>query len=423
MPATCVIGVQWGDEGKGKIVDVLAEQSDFVVRYQGGGNAGHTVVVGDRKFVLHLVPSGILQPGRVCVIGNGVVVDPAQLFEEIATLSKQGVDLDGRIVVSDRAHVVFPYHKLLDSLSETARGAGQIGTTKRGIGPCYADKVARVGIRVADLLNADVFAKRLRQNVEEKNLVLRQLGHGGLAFEDLHAEYCGYRERLRPFVKDAVDLVNRALDAGKRVLFEGAQGTMLDVDFGTYPYVTSSSSDVAGVSAGTGVSPRKIGRVIGVAKAYATRVGSGPFPTELSDALGGALREKGQEFGATTGRPRRCGWFDLVSARYAVQLNGIDALAITKLDVLDDLPELSICTEYRWGSTRTDRFPADIQALETCAPVYETLPGWRTSTTGVRRFEDFPPNAKRYLQRLAEALACPIQMVSVGAERDEMIYL
>ncbi len=423
MPATCVIGVQWGDEGKGKIVDVLAQQSDLVVRYQGGGNAGHTVVVGDRKFVLHLVPSGILHAGSVCVVGNGVVVDPAQLFEEMETLTRQGIALDGRIVVSDRAHVVFPYHKLLDSLSESARGAGLIGTTKRGIGPCYADKVARTGIRVADLMNADVFAKRLRQNVEEKNRVLRQLGHAGLSYEDVHAEYCGYRERLRPFVKDAIDLVNRAIDDGKRVLFEGAQGTLLDVDFGTYPYVTSSSSDVAGVSSGTGVSPRKIGRVIGVAKAYATRVGSGPFPTELSDTLGGALREKGQEFGATTGRPRRCGWFDLVSARFAVQLNGVDALAITKLDVLDDLPEISLCTAYRWGANRTDRFPSDLQALETCEPVYETMPGWRASTTRVRRFEDFPPNAQRYLKRLSEALGVPIQMVSVGAERDEMIYL
>ncbi len=423
MPATCVIGVQWGDEGKGKIVDVLAEQSDLVVRYQGGGNAGHTVVVGDRKFVLHLVPSGILHPGRICVIGNGVVVDPAQLFEEMETLAKQGISLEGRVVVSDRAHVVFPYHKLLDSLSETARGAGQIGTTKRGIGPCYADKVARVGIRVADLMNPEVFATRLRQNVEEKNRVLRQLGHAGVSYEDLHAEYCGLRERLRPLVRDTIDLVNRALDEGKRVLFEGAQGTMLDVDFGTYPYVTSSSSDVAGVSPGAGVSPRKIGRVIGVAKAYATRVGSGPFPTELSDALGGALREKGQEFGATTGRPRRCGWFDLVSARYAVQLNGIDALAITKLDVLDDLAEVRLCTEYRWGAKRTDRFPADIQALETCEPVYDTMPGWKASTTGVRKFEDFPTNAKRYLERLSQSLGCPIQMVSVGAGRDEMIYL
>lgn len=423
MPSTCVIGIQWGDEGKGKIVDALAQQSDLVVRYQGGGNAGHTVVVGDRKFVLHLVPSGVLHDGRICVIGNGVVVDPPQLFEEIEMLTRQGIVLDGRIVVSDRAHVVFPYHKLLDSLSETARGAGQIGTTKRGIGPCYADKVARTGIRVADLMNPEVFAKRLRQNVEEKNRVLRQLGHPGLSFEELHAEYCGYRERLRPFVKDAIDLVNRALDEGKRVLFEGAQGTLLDVDFGTYPYVTSSSSDVAGVSSGAGVSPRKIGRVIGVAKAYATRVGSGPFPTELSDALGGALREKGQEFGATTGRPRRCGWFDLVSARFAVQLNGVDALAITKLDVLDDLPELSICTAYRWGAVRTDRFPTDLSALETCEPVYETMPGWRTSTAGVRRYEDFPPNAKRYLDRLSQALGAPIQMVSVGAGRDEMIYL
>ncbi|MBI5365988.1 MAG: adenylosuccinate synthase [Planctomycetes bacterium] len=424
MTVTCVIGVQWGDEGKGKIVDLLARGSHFVVRYQGGGNAGHTVVVGREKYVLHLIPSGILHPGVRCVIGNGVVVDPAQFFAEIAELEGRGVRVGaGRLCLSDRAHLVLPYHKQHDQLAEARRSAGKIGTTGRGIGPCYMDKAARIGFRVVDLLNPGRFAAQLATVLAEKNRIATAV-YGGEALDGaaVLAEYEGYRERLRPFVTDTATLLQNASEEGKDILLEGAQGTLLDVDFGTYPYVTSSHSDAGGIAAGCGLPARRVDQVIGVVKAYTTRVGSGPFPTELADALGSGLREKGEEYGATTGRARRCGWFDLVACRYSVRLNDVDALAVTKLDVLDELPAIRVATAYELpGGGRTEEFPADVEALEGARPVYHELPGWRRPTGGVRRRVDLPPEARAYLDYLEEALQVPVQIVSVGSEREQTI--
>ncbi|MBI3269834.1 MAG: adenylosuccinate synthase [Planctomycetes bacterium] len=423
MAVTCVIGVQWGDEGKGKVVDLLARRSDFVVRFQGGGNAGHTVVVGREKYVLHLIPSGVLHPGVRCVIGNGVVVDPAQFFQEIADLRARGIAIDGgNLHVSERAHLVLPYHKLQDRLAESSRSREKLGTTGRGIGPCYMDKAARVGLRVADLLNPPRFADRLRANVEEKNKLFTAV-YGGEALDAaaVLAEYEGHRERMRPFVCDTARLLQEASEAGKELLLEGAQGTLLDVDFGTYPFVTSSHSDAGGVAAGCGLPARRVDRVVGVLKAYTTRVGSGPCPTELKDAQGVDLREKGEEYGATTGRPRRCGWFDLVACRYSVRLNDVDVLAVTKLDVLDHLETLRVAVAYEVRGERTDHFPADVDALEEARPVYRDFAGWRRPIGGIRRRVDLPAAARAYLDFLEESLETPIQLVSVGSERDQTI--
>jgi len=395
-----------------------------VVRYQGGGNAGHTVVVGGRKLVLHLVPSGILNPGAACVIGNGVVVDPKQLFEEVAAVEAMGFGVAGRLFVSDRAHVVMPYHRNQDEQSEAAKGEGKIGTTKRGIGPCYADKVARSGVRVVDLMEAPLFESRVRALLAEKNRVFAALyGAPALEAENVLAEYAGYREQLRPFVADTTEIVNRAVRERKRVLFEGAQGTLLDVDFGTYPYVTSSNSDACGISAGTGVSPRHIGEVIGVIKAYTTRVGSGPFPTELSDDLGTYLRERGEEFGATTGRPRRCGWFDLPVLRYSRAINGLDSLVITKLDVLDHLEEIPVCTGYRYRRSDLEEMPALARILEGLEAVYRTLPGWCSPTHGLSSYEQLPQRARDYLNFISDAAQVEIAIVSTGPEREQTLWV
>jgi adenylosuccinate synthase len=415
----CVVGIQWGDEGKGKIVDLLAQEADMVVRYQGGANAGHTVVVKGEKFVLHLIPSGVLHR-RACVIANGVVVDLLQLLQEIDELGSRGIRADRNLFLSDRAHVVMPWHKALDKAAET--GKGKIGTTQRGIGPCYADKIARKGIRVSDLYSPASFEALVRAQVEEKNRILSALyGAPGLEPGAILAEYRGYAERLKGLVTDTVDLVNRAVDGGKRVLFEGAQGSMLDVDFGTYPFVTSSSPNASGVSSGTGVPPRKILTVLGVAKAYCTRVGEGPFPTELKDAMGDRLREAGGEYGATTGRPRRCGWFDGVATRYAVQINGAQELAVTKLDVLSGLDEVLFATEYRVNGKVTDRMPSETGGLAGCEPVYRKFKGWTADLSKIRDYDDLPGPAKIYLKFLERYLNVKISMVSVGKDREKTI--
>jgi adenylosuccinate synthase len=422
VKSSCVVGVQWGDEGKGKIVDILAQKAALVVRFQGGGNAGHTVVVDGVKHVLHLIPSGILHKS-VCVIGNGVVVDPVQLLEEIAELRKKGVRIDGRLFLSDRAHVVMPWHKFLDKHSEGNAGKQKIGTTQRGIGPCYADKAARKGIRVADLYHPELLQDRVQAYTEEKNKILRAL-YGATELLDpgrIVAEYTGFAARLKPFVTDAVHLVNEAIDKGRRVLFEGAQGSLLDIDFGTYPYVTSSNSDACGISAGSGVPPKKIGRILGVAKAYCTRVGEGPFPTELLDGLGEKLRELGGEYGATTGRPRRCGWFDGVTSRHAVQINGIDDLIVTKLDVLSGLDEIAFATHYEIDGRRTDRMPTETSVLARCRPVYRRFKGWKEDLSRMRRFQDLPPAARIYLNFMERYLKVRVSMISVGKDREKTI--
>ncbi|MBI4564349.1 MAG: adenylosuccinate synthase [Planctomycetes bacterium] len=418
---TCVVGVQWGDEGKGKIVDLLSAKADVVVRFQGGGNAGHTVVVGGEKFVLHLVPSGILHRGSTSVIANGVVVDPVQLVEEIEHLRGRGVNVGRNLLVSERAHVVMPYHKLQDELSE-GNGERKLGTTRRGIGPCYADKAARKGIRIADLYKPDRFRQGLAALVEEKNRVLGALyGAPPLEAEKIFNDYRGYAEKIRPFVGDALEFVNAAIDRGKRVLFEGAQGSLLDIDFGTYPYVTSSNSDACGIPAGAGVPPKKVRQILGVAKAYCTRVGEGPFPTELNDDIGERLRSAGREYGSTTGRPRRCGWFDAVTSRHAVMINGIDGLVITKLDVLDTFDRIRVCMAYRLDGRRVGKVPVDSQDLARCVPVYETFPGWNADTSQAKSFSDLPRAARRYLTFLERTLGVPVVMISVGTDREKTI--
>jgi len=418
---TCIVGVQWGDEGKGKIVDLLAAQADVVVRFQGGGNAGHTVVVKGEKFVLHLIPSGILHRGSTSVIANGVVVDPQQLLEEMSNLRARGVKIGKNLLISDRAHVVMPWHKLMDQLAEGS-DAQKIGTTKRGIGPCYADKAARKGIRIADLFRPDYLQQRLEALVSEKNRVLAALyGAPPLDDDEVFREYRGYAEKIAPHVGDALGFVNDAIDAKKRVLFEGAQGSLLDIDFGTYPYVTSSNSDACGIPAGAGVAPKKVGHILGVAKAYCTRVGEGPFPTELVDDVGERLRSVGGEFGSLTGRPRRCGWFDTVTSRHAVRINGIDGLVITKLDVLDQFGEVRVCTAYRLDGKTTNSMPGDCERLARCEPVYKSFPGWKSDTSKVTSFRQLPKNARAYLNYLERELGVPVVMISVGKDREKTI--
>ncbi len=417
----CVLGAQWGDEGKGKIVDLLTPNFSVVGRYQGGHNAGHTVYVGGRKFVLHLLPSGILHAGVLCVIGNGVVVDPHALFAEIDELQALGIDVNGRLLVSDKAHLIMAYHRELELLAEARRGERKIGTTSRGIGPAYEDKIARRGIRVGDLGDSSPdgpLAEAVRENVEARNHLV-----GGTAM-DWRAVLSDLRQvwtRLRPFVGDASLALHEAMAEGRSLLFEGAQGTLLDVDHGTYPFVTSSNATAGGACTGLGIGPRAVHHVLGVAKAYTTRVGAGPLPTELTDGIGARLRDTGQEYGASTGRPRRCGWYDAVAVRYAARVNGLDALALTKLDVLDGLDALQICTAYRCGERVITEMPADTAQLAACVPVYETMPGWQRSTAGVTRYEDLPGEAQRYIRRLEETSGVPAAIVSTGSERSHTI--
>jgi adenylosuccinate synthase len=424
MANLVIVGTQWGDEGKGKIVDILSRDADVVVRYQGGSNAGHTVINHHGTFVFHLIPSGILYRGKTCVIGNGVVVDPASMIEEMDGLQAKGIKIGRNFVVSERAHVILPYHKAIEKASEQSKGSRKIGTTGRGIGPSYADKMARIGIRMGDLLNPQLFRRKLEENVAEMNTFLQSLYRmEGFQVEKIFQQYRGYADRLKDHIADTTVLLNDAIERGKRVLFEGAQGTHLDVDCGTYPYVTSSSAAAGGACIGTGVGPTKIDGVMGIAKAYTTRVGGGPFPTELKDDVGGGLQERGKEFGATTGRPRRCGWFDAVVVRYAVRVNGMTSLAVTKLDVLDGCTEIKLCTGYRHGGRVYKDMPADLQVLTDCEPVYETFTGWTAPTTGITSYAKLPPQAKRYLARVEELAVCPIDIISTGSKREETIVL
>jgi adenylosuccinate synthase len=414
-----VLGAQWGDEGKGKIVDLLTPRFDIVARFQGGHNAGHTVYVDGAKFVLRLIPSGILHPGIACVIGNGVVVDPQALFAEVDELASTGIDVATRLMVSDKAHLILPYHRDLDLLAEARRGERRIGTTSRGIGPAYEDKIARRGIRVGDLGDPKALEQVVRDNVAARN---RLVHDSTMDWRPVLAQLIGHAERLRPWVRDVSLMLNEAMAAGKSVLFEGAQGTMLDIDHGTYPYVTSSNASAGGICTGLGIGPRAIGHLVGVAKAYTTRVGEGPLPTELFGEMGNRLRDSGNEYGAVTGRPRRCGWYDAVVVRYSVRINGLDGLALTKLDVLDGLERIDICTSYRCGARTLTEFPSDVAQLAGCDPVYESMPGWSSPTRGIRRFADLPESAQRYIARLEEVSGVPAVMISTGSERDDTIF-
>ncbi|MEJ2078307.1 MAG: adenylosuccinate synthase [Acidobacteriota bacterium] len=420
MSNAVVVGTQWGDEGKGKIVDLLAERFDIVARCQGGHNAGHTVIVDGRKYILHLIPSGILHQGKLCVIGNGVVVNPFALIEELKGL--EGFEVDGRLAVSNRCHLIMPYHGAIEAAEESRLGDRKIGTTSRGIGPCYEDKIARRGIRIGELASPDHFRNRVLSNLEVKNRILTNVyGEKPLDGEAIVDSYLEAAKVVLPFVTDTAELLNRSIREGKSVLFEGAQGALLDIDHGTYPFVTSSNATAGGACTGTGVGPTAIDGVIGISKAYTTRVGGGPFPTEFTDELGEAVREKGSEFGASTGRPRRCGWFDAAVVRYSCLVNNVDALVITKLDVLDDLEEISICVGYRHQGRRFEGFPSSIETLEEVEPVYETHPGWRTPTSGITRYRDLPDQAKSYLRRLSELVETDICVVSTGPDRSETI--
>ena len=424
MTNTCVIGLQWGDEGKGKIIDILAKDYDIIVRYQGGGNAGHTLIIGDEKFIFHLIPSGILHPDKKCVIGNGIVFDPRLFLDEVAGLSKRNISVNGNLFVSDRAHVVFPYHKKLDLLIEKQKGNSMIGTTGRGIGPCYTDKIARDGIRVAELLHKEHFKEKLKKTVEEKNRLFVDLYKDEpVSWEEIYEEYCVYAEKISPFVCDTVDLMAKAIEDNKKILFEGAQGALLDVDFGTYPYTTSSNASAGGVSPGIGVSPKQIHDIIGITKAYATRVGSGPFPTEIDGEQGEHIRKKGGEFGSTTGRPRRCGWFDAVAIRHSVRISGVDSLIVTKLDVLDDQETIRICTGYKNDKKVYHNFPADLDVLENCEPIYEEVSGWMEDTSNVRDVKDLPGKAMDYIRTIEEIIGLKVKMVSVGPERLQIISI
>jgi adenylosuccinate synthase len=424
MSALVVVGTQWGDEGKGKIVDLLARDADVIVRYQGGSNAGHTVINDRGAFVFHLLPSGILYRQKLCLIGNGVVIDPEALIEEMEALEAKGVAIGKNLLISERAHVIMPYHKLVERASEELKGPHRIGTTGRGIGPTYADKMARIGLRMGDLLNPSLLRAKLEVNVAEINTFLDRLYNlPGVELEKVFQRYRSYGERLAGRIGDVSLEIDRAMAKGRTVLFEGAQGTHLDVDFGTYPYVTSSSAAAGGACTGTGVGPTKIHGVLGIAKAYTTRVGSGPFPTELRDAVGGGLQERGREFGATTGRPRRCGWFDAVLLRYAVRINGLTSLAVTKLDVLDACDEVKLCKAYRYGDAVLTDMPADLEILSRCTPIYESWPGWQCLTSGVNTYKALPARARRYLDRIQTLAGCPIDIISTGSRRDETIVL
>ena len=425
MANVVVVGAEWGDEGKGKVVDIYTEFADDVVRYQGGNNAGHTLVVGDEKIVLHLIPSGILHAGKRCIIGNGVVLDPEVFIREITNLKAKGkFQDDACLLLSESLHIIMPYHKRIDIAREAKSGAGRIGTTGRGIGPTYEDKIGRRGIRLADLLDSAVFARKLQELLPEKNFMLEKLlGDQPFTFEEIFEEYTRYAEILRKYVADTTLILHRDIREGKRLLFEGAQGTLLDVDHGTYPFVTSSSTCAGGACTGTGVSPRDIHEVIGISKAYVTRVGGGPFPTELDEEIGEELRRVGHEFGATTGRPRRTGWFDALVGRYAVRVNGLTGIALTKLDVLDGFETIRVCTGYAYHGEILDELPSNAEVFAACSPIYEELPGWQQDISGIRNFADLPENARKYVRRLEELVGCPMALVSVGPRRDQTIMV
>jgi adenylosuccinate synthase len=422
-----VIGAQWGDEGKGKIVDLLAERFDIVARYQGGHNAGHSVYVGDKSYVLHLIPSGITHPGKKCVLGNGMVIDPKAFFEEADRLAEQGVEVTPeRVLVSSRAHLILPYHRALDHTSEERLGNERVGTTLRGIGPAYEDKAGRRGIRAADALVPDVLRSRTERNLEDANRIIMAYGGTALDVEEVLQETSRLVERLAPFIADTTHFLNRAAKEGRSILIEGAQATLLDVDHGTYPFVTSSSTTAGGAAVGTGLAPHRIGGVLGIVRTYTTRVGEGPFPTEMiegEDELGQLIRERGREYGASTGRPRRCGWFDAFATRYAAEINGFTSVALTKLDVLDTLDEIKVCTGYRLDGQMLDSFPAVAQDLRRVEPIYETIPGWKTSTEGVSDMSGLPTAARTYVDFLSEQIGVGIGLISTGPERAQTILV
>ena len=419
MTSVVVVGTQWGDEGKGKITDFLSANAEVIARYQGGDNAGHTIVIDGKKFKLHLIPSGIFFPEKISVIGNGVVINPKSLVKELAYLHEEGVTTDS-LRISDRAHVILPYHIELDRLQEESKGDNKIGTTIKGIGPAYMDKAARVGIRIADLLDRDVFAERLRINLEEKNRQFTKLYEAeALSFDDIFEEYYEYGQQIKQYVTDTSVILNDALDNGKRVLFEGAQGVMLDIDQGTYPFVTSSNPVAGGVTIGSGVGPSKIAKVVGVCKAYTSRVGDGPFPTELFDEVGDRIREVGHEYGTTTGRPRRVGWFDSVVMRHSRRVSGITNLSLNSIDVLSGLDTVKICVAYDLDGERIDHYPASLEQLKRCKPIYEELPGWSEDITGVRHLDELPENARNYVRRVGELVGVRISTFSVGPDRDQ----
>ncbi len=422
MAVQVIVGAQWGDEGKGKIVDMLSEHVDIVARYQGGANAGHTVCIGDKEYILHLIPSGIFHPHITCVIGNGVVIDPTALLLEIAKLEAAGVSIKGRLLISHNAHLIMPYHKLLDTIRE--KNTTKIGTTGRGIGPAYIDKFMRSGIKIVDLLDRDGLAEKLKANIDEKNQILTKVhGETKIDVDALINEYQAFDKTIDEYITDTAWYLNHELKQGKRIIAEGAQGALLDVDHGTYPFVTSSNPTSGGACTGLGIPPTAINSIVGIVKAYCTRVGNGPFPTELNDATGERLRSVGHEFGATTGRPRRCGWFDAVAMRYSAMINGIEKIAITKLDVLDEFDEIKVCTGYEIAGKRLKSFPTDVKSLMHITPLYESFEGWKTSLANVRSYGDLPANARRYVEALAHLSGTPLWIVSVGPRRDQTIVL
>jgi adenylosuccinate synthase len=425
MPNVIVLGLQWGDEGKGKIVDVLSEKADVVARYQGGHNAGHTVVIKNEKFILHVIPSGILYKGKKCLIGNGVVVEPASLLEEINGLKERGIEIDkNNLFLSKNAHVIMPYHMALDRENEKLRGSKSIGTTGRGIGPAYCDKINRSGIRVADLLQPEFFKEKLKANLFNINFLLENLYKAQVFnIDNIYDEYMDYAEKLKEHVADTDIIIDKTIAEGGNILLEGAQGTLLDIDHGTYPYVTSSNATAGGACTGLGIGPTKISKVLGVVKAYTTRVGAGPFPTEIKDSLGDAIREKGGEYGATTGRPRRCGWLDMVILRHSARINGLTGIAITKLDILDGLENIKICTSYKHNGKTYKEFPKELNIFQECEPVYEETKGWKESTLGIKDFEKLPDAAKAYVKKIENILGVEAHIISTGQRRDELIQI
>ncbi|MDP1852849.1 MAG: adenylosuccinate synthase [Candidatus Omnitrophota bacterium] len=419
---TAIVGLQWGDEGKGKIIDILAEKADYIVRFQGGNNAGHTVVVGDREFVFHLIPSGILHKAKTCVIANGVVIDPESLLSEMEYLDKNGIKLKSNLKISELCHIIMPYHRILDKLRESKR-TQRIGTTGRGIGPCYADKISRCGIRAVDLLNPNVFKEKLEDNLKEKNEIFKKVyKHPGFDLDQLYNQYFDYGKRISKYICNTTILLQEVVKKNKSILFEGAQGTFLDIDFGTYPFVTSSNTTAGGICNGSGMPPETINKVVGVVKAYTTRVGEGPFPTEFKDELSDIIREKGREFGATTGRPRRCGWFDAVLVKYATSLSGVREVAMMKLDVLDNLKEISVCVSYKYKGKIFRNFPYDFEVLTGAQPVYKTFKGWCSDLSKIHKFNRLPRNALNYLCALEDLILAKIRIVSVGSARSETIF-
>ena len=422
MSVSVVLGAQWGDEGKGKIIDVLTERVDLVVRSQGGANAGHTVRVGKKQYVLHLIPSGILRPRKRCIIGNGVVIDPVSLVRELDGLKRHKVSVKGRLFISDKAHIVMPYHRAIEACTENLKGKNKIGTTLRGIGPAYGDKIARTGLRLADLVDVKKFETRLRDRLRDANRIIRALGGSGLSFKKIHNDYRKAARRLAPFVANTTRLIHDALDAKKEILFEGAQGTYLDIDHGTYPFVTSSNTTSGGACTGSGLPPNRVDHVMGVMKAYTTRVGGGPFPTE-NDDISDMLHDMGREFGATTGRPRRCGWFDAVATRQAVQVNGIDQLAITNIDGLDQLSTIRVCIAYKLNGRKIDYMPTDSDDMAELKPVYQTFPGWQTDTSDALVWKDLPLKARKYLQTIAKMIGARIKIASIGPGRSQTIIV